>query len=271
VSGGAVEIGGRAVEILDLPAGDGADRAPLVLLHEGLGSVGLWRAFPAALQAATGRRLIAFSRFGHGRSAPPARPRTPAFFHEEALEVLPELLAALDVSAPVLVGHSDGASIALIHAAQHPVSAAVLLAPHVFVEEMCVSAIRETREAFVSGGLRERMSRHHDDPDAAFWGWCDVWLDPAFATWSLEEEASRLTAPLLLIQGAEDPYGSLAQLERIEAGARGPVQRVVLGGGHSPHLEHGPEVADCAATFLQNLERQAPRRASTGRGSGGRP
>ncbi len=131
--------------------------------------------------------------------------RTPAFFHEEALEVLPELLAALEVSDPVLIGHSDGASIGLIHAAHHPVTALALLAPHVFVEDICVTAIRGTRETFVHGELRERMARHHDDPDAAFWGWCDVWLDPAFAQWSLEKEASMLQAPTLLIQGAEDP------------------------------------------------------------------
>lgn len=251
MSAAAVEVGGVAVEVLDLAPADGPGGPPLVLLHEGLGSVGLWRDFPAQLRAATGRRLIAFSRYGHGRSGPPPRPRTPAFFHEEALEVLPELLAAMDVRAPVLVGHSDGASIALIHAAHHPVSALVLLAPHVFVEEICVSAIRETREAFTSGGLRERMARHHDDPDAAFWGWCDVWLDPAFRDWSLEEEAARLTAPLLLIQGAEDPYGSLAQLDRIQTRAQGPVTRLVLAGGHSPHLEHGDEVASSTADFLR--------------------
>ena len=251
MSTAAVDVGGVAVEVLDLAAGDGAGGSPLVLLHEGLGSVGLWRDFPAQLQAATGRRLIAFSRYGHGRSGPPPRPRTPAFFHEEALEVLPELLAALDVRAPVLVGHSDGASIALIHAAHHPISAAVLLAPHVFVEEICVSAIRETREAFEAGAMRERMARHHDDPDAAFRGWCDVWLDPAFRDWNLEEDAARLTAPLLLIQGDADPYGSLAQLDRIHERAQGPVTRLVLPGGHSPHLEHGDEVADRVAAFLR--------------------
>jgi pimeloyl-ACP methyl ester carboxylesterase len=118
------------------------------------------------------------------------------------------------------------------------------------VEEICVTAIRGTREAFESGALRARMARHHDDPDAAFRGWCDVWLDPAFEAWSLEEEASRLTAPALLIQGADDPYGTLAQIERIEARARAPVQRLVLPGGHSPHLEHGPRVAEAIAAFL---------------------
>ncbi len=244
----AVDIQGRAIEVLDLPGT--SDGAPLVLLHEGLGSVGLWRDFPAQLQAATGRRLIAFSRYGHGRSAPPARPRTPGFFHEEALEVLPELLLALEAAEPVLVGHSDGASIGLIHAAHHPVTALVLLAPHVFVEEICVTAIRGTRETFVDGELRERMARHHENPDAAFWGWCDVWLDPAFLDWSLEEETAGLRAPTLLIQGADDPYGTLTQLDRIEGRARGPVTRLVLSGGHSPHLEHGPQVAQAVASFL---------------------
>ncbi|HEX3690321.1 MAG TPA: alpha/beta fold hydrolase [Solirubrobacteraceae bacterium] len=243
-----VEVGGRPIEVRDLPGTP--DAAPLVLLHEGLGSVGLWREFPAQLHAATGRRLIAFSRYGHGHSAPPPHPRTPVFFHEEALEVLPELLSALEVSAPVLVGHSDGASIGLIHAAHHPVAALVLLAPHVFVEDICLTAIRGTRETFASGELRARMARHHDDPDAAFWGWCDVWLDPAFEQWSLEEEAGRLQAPTLLIQGADDPYGTLAQIDRIQARARGPVTRLVLDGGHSPHLEHGPQIAEAVAAFL---------------------
>ena len=251
-----IKVAGRPLELLDLPGR--SDRAPLILLHEGLGSVGLWRGFPTLLHEVTARRLIAFSRFGHGRSAPPPTSRTPNFFHEEALEVLPRLLAELDVSQPVLIGHSDGASIALIHAAHRSVSGLVLLAPHVFVEEICLRAIRATRESYLRGDLRELLARHHDNPDAAFWGWCDVWLDPAFADWNLESEAARLAAPTLLIQGAEDPYGSLDQLARIEARARGYVERLVLEGGHNPHLDHDRQVTDAIKTFLARLPARDP-------------
>ena len=243
----AVTVGGRRIEAAEM-AGDPA-RRPLVLLHEGLGSVALWRDFPQRLQAATGRRVLAFSRFGHGRSEPPPAPRTPAFFHEEALDVLPELLAQLDAAEPLLVGHSDGGSIALIHAGHHPVAGLALLAPHVVVEEVTVEAIRQTRAAYIDDGLRDRMARHHDDPDAAFWGWCDVWLDPAFRSWSLESDAERVDAPTLLIQGADDPYGTLYQLDRIEARVRGPVERLVVPGGHSPHLEQPDVVVAAIAAF----------------------
>jgi pimeloyl-ACP methyl ester carboxylesterase len=244
-------IGGRRLEVAESPGDPG--RRAVVLLHEGLGSVGLWRDFPTALAEASGRRMIAFSRFGHGRSDPPPHPRTPAFFETEADEVLPELLRALDVTEPLLVGHSDGASIALIHAGRHPTAGIALLAPHVFVEDVTIAAIREAREAFDSGVLRERMARHHDDPDAAFHGWCDVWLDPAFRDWSLEVEAAAVTAPALLIQGADDPYGTLDQLDRIQARVRGPVQRLVVTGGHSPHLDQPQAVVDAIAAFVERL------------------
>jgi pimeloyl-ACP methyl ester carboxylesterase len=254
----AATVDSRRIEAVELP-GDAA-RRPLVLLHEGLGSVGLWRGFPAALAEATGRRVIGFSRFGHGRSERPPRPRTPAFFHEEALEVLPALLPQLDASDPILVGHSDGGSIALIHAGRHPVTGLALLAPHVVVEDVTVEAIRETRRAYREDGLRERMARHHDDPDAAFNGWCDVWLDPAFRDWSLESDAERVTCPVLLIQGADDPYGTLDQLDRIEARVRGPVERLVVPGGHSPHLEASEEVLAALVRFSGRLSRGDPPR-----------
>jgi pimeloyl-ACP methyl ester carboxylesterase len=246
-----IDVAGRRLETVQYAGA--ADRRTIVLLHEGLGSVGLWRGFPAALRDATGRRVVAFSRFGHGRSAPPPRRRTPRFFHEEALEVLPELLERIDAPQPLLVGHSDGASIAIIHAAHHEVVGLALLAPHVFVEQLTVDAIRETRTAYTSDALRERMARHHDDPDVTFWGWCDVWLDPAFATWSIEAEAACVTVPTLLVQGADDPYGTLEQLDRIERRAQGDVRRVVVPGGHSPHLEHPAEVVEAIARFAGSL------------------
>src|SRR4051795_9483464 len=239
---------GRRIDAVEHPGEP--DRRAIVLLHEGLGSVGLWRGFPAALQAATGRRVLAFSRHGHGRSQTPPRPRTPAFFHEEALDVLPALLPQLDAPEPILVGHSDGASIALIHAGRHPVAGLALIAPHVFVEDITVQEIRRTRELFASGGLRERMARHHDDPDAAFRGWCDVWLDPAFRAWNLEPDAAEVSAPILLLQGGADPYGTLEQIDRIEARVRGPVRRVVLeGAGHSPQFEQPEAVLRALAAF----------------------
>jgi pimeloyl-ACP methyl ester carboxylesterase len=244
-------VDGLHVEVADLP-GDRTRRA-IVLLHEGLGSVGLWRGFPRALHEATGRRVVAFSRFGHGRSDPPRAPRTPAFFHEEANDVLPVLLAELDAPEPLLVGHSDGASIALVHAARHAVSGLALLAPHVFLEETMVPPIRDTRREFEEGELRARMARHHDDPDAAFHGWCDVWLDPAMRDWSLELDAGAVSAPILLIQGADDQYASLEHLDRIEARVRGPVTRLVVPGGHSPHLEQAGAVVEAIATFARPL------------------
>jgi pimeloyl-ACP methyl ester carboxylesterase len=246
-----VRVQGRRLEAVELE-GD-ADRRALVLLHEGLGSVRLWREFPRALAGATGRRVIAFSRYGHGRSERPPAARTPAFFHQEARDVLPELLDQVDAPEPILVGHSDGGSIALIHAGERPVTGLALLAPHVVVEDITVNAIRETRRQFEAGPLRERMARHHDDPDAAFFGWCDVWLDPAFRSWSLEAEARRVTAPTLLIQGADDPYGTLDQIDRIQSRVRGPVRRLVVPGGHSPHLEASEPVLAALTQFCARL------------------
>jgi pimeloyl-ACP methyl ester carboxylesterase len=251
----AVRLSGGSLELLDLP---GDPEAPvIVLLHEGLGSVGLWRKFPHHLQAATNARVLAFSRYGHGRSDPPRRPRTPDFMHEEALDVLPALLARLDIDTPVLVGHSDGASIALIHAAHHPVQAVVAIAPHVFVEQLCLAAIRESRTSYETGGLRERMARHHTDPDAAFYGWNDVWLHPEFRDWDIRPVLKDINQPLLLIQGKNDQYGTLAQLDEIEQAATGPTARVHLDCRHSPHLERRDETLQSICRFLTVTARRS--------------
>jgi pimeloyl-ACP methyl ester carboxylesterase len=242
------------LELLDIPSAD--PTAPtVVLLHEGLGSVGLWRGFPQALHHATHARTIAFSRYGHGESDPPPRPRTPDFMHEEALEVLPALLAELEVERPVLIGHSDGGSIALIYAAHHPVTAVVAIAPHVFVEDMSLEEIREARRAYQTGDLRLKMARHHRDPDAAFYGWNDVWLHPRFPEWDITDETARVSCPVLLIQGQHDQYGTMAQLDAIERAAQGSVTRVHLDCQHSPPTELPEATVAAISSFVSRLPR----------------
>jgi pimeloyl-ACP methyl ester carboxylesterase len=252
IADASLSIHEHALELLDIP---GDPRLPaLVLLHEGLGSVGLWRGFPHQLARATGRRTVAFSRYGHGRSDAAPAPRTPASMHDEALEVLPEALAQLGISAPVLVGHSDGASIALIHAAHHSVRGVAAIAPHVFVEELGLAEIRRARDAYQAGDLKQRMARHHRDPDAAFYGWNDVWLDREFAAWDITDEISRIDCPLLLIQGEHDQYGTLAQLDAIERAASAPIRRVHLACRHSPPVEKPQETIEAISQWLARAQ-----------------
>jgi pimeloyl-ACP methyl ester carboxylesterase len=234
------------IETKEIP---GAEPA-LVFLHEGLGSVALWRDFPERLARATGRRALVYSRAGHGNSPVPDTPRTPRFMHDEALEVLPELLATHGIEKPVLVGHSDGGSIALIHASRHPVTKLVLLAPHVFVEDLSVASIAEARETFETTDLRDRMARYHRDPEATFRLWNDIWLAPEFRDWSIEDVLPAITAPVLAIQGEHDQYGTLAQIDAIEAGVSGSFQRAVLNARHAPHLEAPEETLRIAAEFV---------------------
>lgn len=250
---GAVVVDGRRIDTLDLPGDD--IRRPVVLLHEGLGSIGLWRDFPRAVASATGRRVVVYSRPGHGRSAPPAGgTRTAAFFDHEADVVLPAVLGSLGARDPILVGHSDGATIALLHAARSPVTGVVAMAPHVFVETAAVGGIEDAVKAFEEGDLRERMARHHDDPDHVFRSWSDLWLDPRFWTWSIEGALEGLTAPLLLVHGARDHYGTPEQLDRIEARVgSSSVQRFVAAAGHSPHLDQPEVLRDAVAGFVARL------------------
>jgi pimeloyl-ACP methyl ester carboxylesterase len=244
-----IDVAGRRIELLEIPGED----PPLVLLHEGLGSVGLWRDFPQRLAAATRGRVVAFSRFGHGDSDPPPQRRTPSFMHEEALEVLPQVLSAVGARDPILVGHSDGASIALIYASEHHPKAVVAIAPHVFVEEICLTEIRAAKSAYETTGLRQRMAQHHRDPDQAFYGWNDVWLHPEFPKWDLRSELSAITCPLLLIQGERDQYGTLAQLDEIEHRVSAPVDRVHLDCQHSPPTERPTETVAAIAEWLTAL------------------
>jgi pimeloyl-ACP methyl ester carboxylesterase len=244
---------------LELPGGrveyrltEGASPA-VVFLHEGLGSMDLWRDFPA--RAAAGHRTLVWSRHGYGRSDVVPPPRPLSYMHAEALSVLPEVLARLGLDDVVLVGHSDGASIALIHASgRDGVRGVVAVAPHVFVEDRTIEGIEAARRAYVEGDLRRRLARHHSDVDATFWGWNRAWLDPSFRDWNIEEYLAGVTCPVLVVQAEDDPYGSVEQVQRIESGAGGPVHALVLpSGGHAPHVSKAEKVAAAVAGFLESL------------------
>lgn len=216
----------------------------LVLLHEGLGSAALWRDFPARLAEATGTRVLAWSRFGYGRSSSIARPRRPDYLHVEAREWLPRVLDALEVRDCVLFGHSDGASIALIHAADRPsrVRGLVLLAPHVMVEEITLAGIAAARDAYVNRDLRARLAKWHDDVDAAFLGWNDLWLDASFRDWNIEALVRDVDVPVVAIQGRDDEYGTVEQVESIRRHHPRTEVLVLDGCGHAPQRDRPDEV-----------------------------
>jgi pimeloyl-ACP methyl ester carboxylesterase len=250
-----VVVDGAALDARFTPAAAWASpaAAPLVFLHEGLGSVDLWRDFPDAVRArAGGPATLVYSRRGYGRSDPAELPRPVTYMHHEAAVVLPAVLARFGLDRPVLVGHSDGASIALLYAgAGHPVRALVLIAPHVLVEDVTVAAIAEARDAYAATDLRARMAHHHDDVDATFRGWNDIWLDPAFRSWNIEASLPGVTCPVLLVQSSADPFGTAAQLDAIETGVTGPVRRLLTPApGHAPHLDDREPTLDAVAAFL---------------------
>jgi pimeloyl-ACP methyl ester carboxylesterase len=251
-------VDGRAIETRLIP-GDAA-KPWLVFLHEGLGSVSLWRDFPDMLARRLGMRSLIYSRFGYGRSARLDGSRKPDFMHQEALAVLPQVRTHFGIERALLVGHSDGASIGLIHAADDPASVCglVAMAPHVFVEPICLQRIGEVKAAYeATPDLRLRLAKHHVHVDDAFLGWADIWLDDAFRAWSLAPEIARLAVPTLLIQGTDDDYGTLAQLDAITA--RAPlttrVQKVVLTNcGHAPHRDQRDAVLDAIGGFAGRLD-----------------
>ena len=249
-----LELPGGAIEYEQWPArGDRDGDAPLVLLHEGLGSRALWRGFPRALHEATGRRVFVYSRHGYGRSAVVREPRSVEYMHHEADVVLPQLLERSGLHAPVLLGHSDGASIALLHAGRDDadVRGLVLLAPHVVVEDVSIRGIEAAREAYRTTALPERMARYHRDADATFWGWNDIWLAPEFRSWDITDRLPAIDAPVLVVQGEDDEYGTTRQLELIEAGTAGPFEGLLLPDcRHAPHLDQPDATLAAVRSFL---------------------
>jgi pimeloyl-ACP methyl ester carboxylesterase len=248
-------IDGRCIEYAAIP-GDADAAGTLVFLHEGLGSVALWRDFPRKVATRLHAPALVYSRFGYGASDGLTAKRTPRFMHDEALGVLPALLDQLGIERPILIGHSDGASIALIHAATsgRTVKGLVCLAPHAFVEPVCVESIAKIRQSYLATDLRQRLAKYHTRVDDAFLGWADAWLDPQFLAWSIEDLLGAIDQPLLLIQGEDDEYGTLAQLDRIEARVKGPTRRLALPRcGHSPHRDQEAAVLDAIAVFVNGL------------------
>lgn len=255
---GFLDIGAQRLEYRML--GPRPGEAPtLVLLHEGLGCVGLWGDFPEKLQQATGCGVFAYSRAGYGESSPVALPRPLTYMHDEARDVVPALLDKIGFQRGLLVGHSDGASIAAIYAGAHQdhrLGGLVLMAPHFFIEDMGIAAIVEAKKAYETTDLKARLARWHKDPDNAFKGWNGAWLDPGFRLWDITEPLAYIRVPILIVQGADDQYGTVKQIEAAERECYCPVEVALLPGvKHNPARE-APEttlktIADFTARTLQ--------------------
>jgi pimeloyl-ACP methyl ester carboxylesterase len=248
-----VEAGGHRLEVERID-GD-AGRPTLVFLHEGLGSVSMWREFPAWAAAATDCPAVVYSRYGYGRSDVLEAPFAVDYMHREALETLPQLLDKLGIERPLLVGHSDGASIALVYAGSRAgPSGLVVLAPHVFVEDISVKSIAEAKVAFETTDLPEKLARHHADVRKSFYGWNDIWLHSDFRRWNIEAFLPGIRCPVLAIQGAEDEYGTMAQVEAIARQVAGPCEIVRLDAcGHSPHRDRPGETLAAVSRFAATL------------------
>jgi len=230
----------------------------LVFLHEGLGSIRQWRDFPQRVTKATGCAAVVYDRYGYGGSDVLAEKRVGVrFMHDEALVTLPQFLSALEIGSPILVGHSDGASIALIYAgAGHPVLGVAVMAPHVFVEDLGLRSIEKAREQFETTELAQRLGRYHKDPRKTFYLWNDAWLDPQFRGWNIEEYLPGIRCPVLAIQGEQDEYGTMAQLESIRSHVKGRCELVKLANcGHSPHRDQPEATLAALARFVGALAR----------------
>jgi len=245
---------GRAVRIEHQWLNADLRNAPLmVFLHEGLGSLAMWRDYPQQLCDALGVRGLVYSRPGYGQSTPrePDEHWAPDFMHRQAHEVLPALLKALDVrEAPWLLGHSDGGSIALLYATQHTTAGVIVLAPHIMVEDVSVKSIAQAKQAYENTDLRQRLTRYHDDVDSAFWGWNRIWLAPEFRNWSIENELSSITCPVLAIQGINDEYGTLAQIRDIQRHVPHTQLLELENCGHSPHRDQAQALTRSCVTFF---------------------
>jgi pimeloyl-ACP methyl ester carboxylesterase len=255
---GSLEVGGQSLEYRMI--GPRPDRVPtIVMLHEGLGSAGLWGDFPDKLAAATGAGIFVYSRAGYGQSSPVKLPRPLSYMHDEARDILPELLSTIGFKRGLLLGHSDGASIATIYAGSiqdHRIRGLVLIAPHFFVEDLSVKSIAEAKTAYAQTDLRIKLARWHKDPDNAFRGWNDAWLDPKFREWNITQELAYIRVPILIVQGADDQYGTVKQIEAAQDECYCPVEVALLSGAkHSPQREAPDATLKAVSDFANRLLR----------------
>jgi pimeloyl-ACP methyl ester carboxylesterase len=254
-----VQVLGQSLEVQHI-AGNAA-KGTIVFLHEGLGSVAMWRSFPTQVCAATGCAGLVYSRQGYGQSSPSLRPLQPTYMHHQAWAVLPALLTQLGIEHPILLGHSDGGTIALLYASHFATRSCIVMAPHLFVEDISLRSIAAARVAFESGDLRGKLSKFHNDVDGAFWQWNDVWLSDAFRSFNIESHCTQITCPVLAIQGVDDPYGTMAQIDALKdtfTNKNSPQSKYLLlrqllkleQCGHSPQRDQAERVISAVTEFL---------------------
>ncbi len=252
---GSVEVNGYIIDYIEyLPINKSAPT--IVFLHEGLGCVALWKDFPERVAQATGCRVAVYSRYGYGKSSVLLEAFKPDYMHREALEALPEFLRKLNIVNPILFGHSDGGSIALIHAgaAKWPVRALIVEAPHCFVEDLSIAGIEAAKQAYLTTDLGKKLGRYHTDPDKTFLGWNNIWLHTDFRSWNIEKFLPAITCPILAIQGLNDEYGTMKQLDSIKERAGGETTLLKLEScAHSPHRDQPETVLHAAMQFISQI------------------
>jgi pimeloyl-ACP methyl ester carboxylesterase len=254
---GELRVDGKRLETLWIEPTD-RNRPTIVMLHEGLGSIELWKDFPQRLASRTGMGVLAYSRYGHGNSDRLLEKRPVEFMHHEGEVVLPELLDKMKIARPILLGHSDGGSISLIFAGRYPdrPRALVLEAPHVFVEDLSVASITQAKVAYLRTDMPQKLGRYHQHVDATFWGWNNIWLDPRFRAWNIEEYLPAIACPVLCIQGEDDEYGTIAQVKTIQAVAPGTEVLMLPNCKHSPHRDQPEATLEKMAEFVAAVEQR---------------
>ena len=248
-----IAVAGRQLEALHL-TGDTAESPTIVFLHEGLGSISQWRDFPQRVVAATGCSALVYSRYGYGQSEPLDEPRKPDYMHREALEVLPSFLAQCEIENPILFGHSDGASIALIYAgAGHAAAGLIVAAPHLFVEDISLQGAAQAALAYRTTDLPQKLARHHRDADKTFWGWHDIWTRADFRNWNIESYIASIRCPILAIQGEQDEYGSAAQIHAIANQQPQTAMHLLADCGHTPHRDQTQRTLELVTSFIKAI------------------